>query len=402
MRHFTLVKTRRRALGALAAVALAVATATVLGTAGPASASLSSGDWTAVPLPAGYSISRQTAVAPVSCVRHSQFCLTVASDSADIRNGNPNLIADAVLVTTDGGQTWTGYNTLPTPFYRALSISCWSASVCGAAGQDIFGEPQVAFTTDGGQTWTDPTPASWANVDWIATSIDCVSARTCWLTGLNGPFGAVVDPILLKTSNLGTSWRSINNLPGSRSTNPATAYALQDISCVSAASCVAVGGPDEVGGTGTVLATSNGGTTWARFPSAKLDNFQSVSCVPGVGVPACFATGTVYDAQSGADDSVIVASRTGGRSWSTDQDFGNQNAFYSITCTDASHCWAGGNGFQNEALDGTADGGRSWSLVTSSETITEPGMVSCLSVSVCVATTDDGLWVTDDDGGLAG
>ena len=99
---------------------------------------------------------------------------------------------------------------------------------------------------------------------------------------------------------------------------------------------------------------------------------------------------------------MIVTSRTGGRSWSTDQDFGNQNPFYSITCTDASHCWAGGNGFQNEALDGTADGGRSWSLVTSSETITEPGMVSCLSVSVCVATTDDGLWVTDDDGGLAG
>ena len=103
-----------------------------------------------------------------------------------------------------------------------------------------------------------------------------------------------------------------------------------------------------------------------------------------------------------ADDSVIVTSRTGGRSWSTDQDFGNQNPFYSITCTDASHCWAAGNGFQNEALDGTADGGRSWSLVTSSEGNTNEGSVSCVSVSVCVATIDDGLWVTTDDGGLAG
>ncbi len=354
-------------------------------------------------MPAGYFISYKTAVAPVSCVRHTQFCLTVASDSADIRNGNPNLIADAVLVTTDGGQTWTGYNSLPAAFYRALSISCWSASVCGAAGQDIFGEPQVAFTTDGGRTWTDPTPASWANVDWIATSIDCVSASTCWLTGLNGPFGAVVDPILLKTSDLGTSWQSFSNdLPGSQSTNPATAYALQDISCGSDTSCVAVGGPDEVNGIGTVLATYNGGRTWTRFASATIGDFQSVSCAPGIGVPTCFATGSVYDPQSGAADSVIATSRTGGVTWSVQQDFGNQSPFYSITCTDASHCWAGGNGYQNQALDGTADGGRSWSLVTASEGNTDEGAVSCLSVSVCVATTDNGLWVTTDDGGLAG
>jgi hypothetical protein len=99
---------------------------------------------------------------------------------------------------------------------------------------------------------------------------------------------------------------------------------------------------------------------------------------------------------------VIVSSRTGARSWGVDQDFGNQNPFYSITCADASHCWAGGNGYQNEALDGTADGGRSWSLVTASQGNIDAGAASCLSVSVCVATTDDALWVTTDDGGLAG
>jgi photosystem II stability/assembly factor-like uncharacterized protein len=351
MRHFTMVKTRRRVLGALAVAAAAV---TVLGTAGPASASLSNSNWTEVPLPSGYSIDRETAVAADSCVWHTQFCMVMASNSADVRNGNPNAIADGVLVTTDGGQTWT-----------------------------------------------DPTPASWANVDWIATSIDCVSASTCWLTGLNGPFGNLVDPILLKTSNLGASWRTYANLPDSHSTNPAVAYALQDISCVSAASCVAVGGPNQAGGQGTVLETSNGGQTWTRFPSAKLDNFQSVSCVRGIALPTCFATGTVYDAASGADDGVTAASRTGGRSWSVDQDLGDEGPFYSITCTDASHCWAGGNG-GTEALEGTADGGQSWSLVTATEGNTDEGSVSCLSVSVCVATTDDGLWVTTNDGGLTG
>jgi photosystem II stability/assembly factor-like uncharacterized protein len=399
MRIFTLIKTRMRVLGALA---VGMAAVTVLGTAAPASASLSSGDWTAVPLPANYFINRHTAVAPVSCVWHTQFCMVMASNSTDVRNGNSNAIADGVLVTTDGGQTWTGYNTLPVAFYQGLSISCWSASVCGAAGQDVHGEPQVAFTTDGGQTWTDPTPASWANASWIATSIDCVSASTCWLTGLNGPFGNLVDPILLKTSDLGASWRDYSNdLPASQSTNPNVSYALQDISCVSAASCIAVGGPNQVGGKGTVVDTSNGGRTWSRFPSAKLDNFQGVSCVRGIVVPTCFATATEYDPQSGADDYVIAVSHTGGRSWSIDQNFGNAAAFVSMTCTDASHCWAGGDG-QTDALDGTADGGKTWSLVTASEGNLDVGDVSCLTVNVCAATTDDGLWVTTDDGGLAG
>jgi photosystem II stability/assembly factor-like uncharacterized protein len=401
MRHFTLVRTRRRALGALAA---AIAAVTVLGTAGPASASLSSSNWTVVPLPAGYFINFRTPVAPVSCVRNTQFCMVMTTDSANVRNGNSNALADAVLVTANGGQTWTAYNTLPAAFFHAVSISCWSASVCGVAGEDIAGEPQVVFTTDGGQTWTDPTPASWANVDWITTSIDCVSARTCWLTGLNGPFGLVVDPILFKTPDLGATWHAFNHLPGSKSTNPQTAYALQDISCVSAASCVAVGSPNVVDGTGTVLTTRNGGLTWHRFPSAAIGEFQSVSCVPGTGtaagLPTCFATAAINDAQAGTQDSVIVKSDTGGRSWTTEQDFGTLNPFNSITCADASHCWAGGNGFQNAALDGTADGGATWSLVTASEDGIDPGEVSCLSVSTCVATTDNALWVTTNDGGL--
>jgi hypothetical protein len=52
-------------------------------------------------------------------------------------------------------------------------------------------------------------------------------------------------------------------------------------------------------------------------------------------------------------------------------------------------------------LAGTANKGKTWSTVTS-DTTNEDGSVSCLSVEVCVATTDNGLWVTSNDGGLAG
>ena len=60
--------------------------------------------------------------------------------------------------------------------------------------------------------------------------------------------------------------------------------------------------------------------------------------------------------------------------------------------------WAAGAG-STDALAGTSDGGSSWSTVTS-DTTNELGSVSCLSISTCVAVTDNGIWVTSDDGGL--
>ena len=70
----------------------------------------------------------------------------------------------------------------------------------------------------------------------------------------------------------------------------------------------------------------------------------------------------------------------------------------SAQCTGFLNCWAGGAG-TTDALAGTSDGGSSWSVVTS-DTSNEGGYVSCLSVSTCVAVTDNGVWVTSDDGGL--
>jgi hypothetical protein len=61
-----------------------------------------------------------------------------------------------------------------------------------------------------------------------------------------------------------------------------------------------------------------------------------------------------------------------------------------------------GPGPWHPALDGTANGGKSWTLVTATDSNIDEGDVACLSVSVCVATTDNGLWVTQNDGGLTG
>jgi hypothetical protein len=125
-----------------------------------------------------------------------------------------------------------------------------------------------------------------------------------------------------------------------------------------------------------------------------------VSCLPDAGGnTTCYAGGTVQ-AQPGTDEStsVVLVSHDDGASWAQVEGLTDNGWFNSISCASTQNCWAGGAG-TTDALAGTSDAGSSWSVVTS-DTSNEGGYVSCLSVSTRVAVTDNGVWVTSDDGGL--
>jgi hypothetical protein len=376
----------------LTAAAIAAA---AIASAGPAQAALSGNDWTEQALPANYSIGGGPPLSPVSCVPGTQFCVVIVDDSANIVNGF--FIGQAALVTTDAGRTWTGYATLPATF-QVTAISCVSASVCWASGTNWQDGPGVAETTDGGQTWTDRTPAAWATATWWPNAIDCVSAATCWLAGMDWTTG-LQDPAMAKTTDEGATWTTLSNLPTFVSHDQNGTYQLGGISCLSAASCVAVGGLNDGGGTATVISTTDGGATWTRSDDPTLSRIEelfSVSCLPAAHArTTCFAAGVAQQAAG----PVAVLSRDGGVGWGDRQQFDNTGWLNSISCATTENCWAAGSG-TTVSLTGTADAGKSWASVTS-DTSNQDGSVSCLSVNVCVATTDNALWVTSDDGGLA-
>jgi photosystem II stability/assembly factor-like uncharacterized protein len=377
-------------LGILTAAAFAAA----VGSAAPAQAALSGNDWTEQTLPANYSIGGGAPLSPVSCVPGTRFCVVIADDSANIVNGF--FIGQAALVTTDAGQTWTGYATLPSTF-QVTAVSCASASICWASGITWQDSPAVAESTDGGQTWTDKTPTAWAAATWWPKAIDCVSATTCWLAGVNNA-GNLENPAVIETTDGGANWTTLSNLPTFVSHDPNGTYELDGISCLSAVSCVAVGGLNDGSGTATVISTTDGGATWTRSDDPTLSRIEelfSVSCLPAAHArTTCFAAGTAQQAAG----PVAVLSRDGGVTWGDRQQFDNTGWLNSISCATTENCWAAGSG-TTVSLVGTADAGKSWASVTS-DTSNQDGSVSCLSVNVCVATTDNGLWVTSDDGGL--
>jgi hypothetical protein len=392
VRSLSTLTARARTLGVLTAAAVAVA----VGSAGPAHAALSGTDWTEQALPANYSIGSASPLDPVSCVPGTQFCVVIASDSANLINGT--FIGQAALVTTDAGRTWTGYATVPSTV-RVTAVSCPSASVCWASGTAWLADtPAVAESTDGGQTWTDKTPAAWSGATWWPNAVDCVSATTCWLAGVDAA-NNLQNPAVAETSDGGATWTTFANLPTFVSGDPNGTYTLNGISCLSAASCVAVGGLNEADGKATVISTTDGGVTWTRSMSAALSRIQqlfSVSCLPGAhGKTVCLGAGAAKEAAG----PVALLSGNGGATWDRKRQFDNTGWLNSISCATTTNCWAAGSG-TTVALVGTANKGKSWATVTS-DTSNEDGSVSCLNLDVCVATTDNGLWVTSDDGGLA-
>lgn len=394
MRSLSTFTGRARVLGVLTAAAVAVA----VGSAGPAHAALSGGNWVEQVLPAHYSIANgQTGapLSPVSCVPGTQFCVVIASDSAKLIDST--FIGQAALVTTDAGQTWTGYATLPSTV-RITAVSCPSASVCWASGTAWLADtPAVAESTNGGRTWTDKTPATWSAATWWPNAVDCASTTTCWLAGINEAKG-LQNPAVAETSDGGATWTTFSNLPAVVSGDPNGTYTLNGISCLSAQSCVAVGGLNEADGKATVISTPDGGARWIRSFGAALSRTQtlfSVSCVSAAHRPSvCAAAGSALQAAG----PVALLSANGGFGWDQRHQFDNTGWLNSISCATTTNCWAAGSG-TTVALGGTASKGRSWASVTS-DTSNQDGSVSCLNANVCVATTDNGLWVTSDDGGL--
>lgn len=395
-----MARIRFRSVRSRLALAVAVAAAViapVVAVAGPATASLSGKGWVMQSLPANYEIgSGGVPPAPVSCARGTRFCVVIINDTAV--TGPGGVIGQAALVSTDGGTSWTGYTGPWGAYVTFNSISCVSASVCWAAGTDKTGSGAVAESTDGGKTWTLKTPAFLADSGGTRTpnSIDCVSATTCWLAGVSQPTSQ--GPEVDETTNGGATWTSFSNLPTIPRYDPDGTYTLDGISCTSALACVVVGGLTYYDGKAQVIATTDGGATWSLSSDPTLAGLQSlfsVACLPvSGGLPTCHAAGNV----GAGGGPAIVTSTDGGATWGGVETDDNTGWLDSISCPDVQHCWAAGAG-TDVALLGTSDGGSAWTAVTS-DTTNEEGEVSCATVSVCVATTDNALWVTTSGGGL--
>ena len=139
-----------------------------------------------------------------------------------------------------------------------------------------------------------------------------------------------------------------------------------------------------VGSGGYVSRTVDGGATWTTPDSGVTQNLYDV----------CFADAT-HGWAVGANG-CIIATSDGGATWGT-QTSGTNQHLYGVTFIDASHGWAVGS---NGRIIVTGDGGATWSWQTSGVTVSLDD-VEFASPSVGWAVGNAGTIVTTTNGGAS-
>ena len=239
--------------------------------------------------------------------------------------------------------------------------------------------------------------------------VSCVSGSDCWAVG------AVVDvdgdgnptAALIENWN-GVSWSMI---PSPAVTGPGVVGAvLQGVSCVSAASCVAVGfSTDDTGANLHTVTEQWNGLAWSLGLSADtgqaFDQLNSVQCVSA---GDCWAVGNAGPAQQDPNFLPIYPGAVGdqgliehwdGSAWSLSpsvtESSPNGGYLNGITCVGATDCWASG---ATTDTSGMASGlllqhwnGEDWTDVSSSvPDASTPGMLSGVLLRQCGAVLGGG------------
>ena len=291
----------------------------------------------------------------------------------------------SLIATTDGG-TWhrTG---APTTVGSYALISCATTASCVASASGA-----LLTTSDGGTRWqavTESFPQLFG-----PSSIDCVSARVCWMVG-NSYAGLPPTsiPEVFRSSDGGLTWTS------APLNSPISMYETNYISCSSAKACVLDGTANDGGLTGSsgspvFATTANGGASWTVRHSAPtmvsapgLDCFSSGLCwlwgKGGLGtttdagtswsptlLPATLTPGGLYCSTS---SSCLVS---GAAPFASFEHVGiggtNPNAPFVVTGTTA-----GG------VLGVTGDGGTSWGFTLTDLKLSGLGALSCTSATSC-------------------
>jgi hypothetical protein len=196
--------------------------------------------------------------------------------------------------------------------------------------------PGLVQTESGWSVIGSPNPGSGQNG---FSGVTCATAVDCWAVGSYGNIGGTNPGTLIEKWD-GNSWSVVS----SPNTSPTQSNGLDDVTCVSASDCWAVGIYHD-GSFGHTLIERWDGATWSIVASpntsaTQTNVLESVACTS---TNACWAVGYYYN---GSFDQTLIE-KWDGVSWSIVSSPNNgttrSNDLSDVTCASANNCWAVGS-----------------------------------------------------------
>ena len=385
-------------LAALACFLVPAGTATVAASTPPG--------WGIVPVPG---TGLDDVVLGTDCPDPS-FCVAVGASIAGINSNHSSFTS---LVERWDGSSWS-LTPVPVPPGAAgagfFAVDCTSATDCWAVGArlGVAGnntEPLIEHWD--GSSWTAAvSPALPGTGAGLLQGVACGSATDCWALGVtDDDTGAALHSVAEHWD--GSTWSLVPVAPSGQ-----TYDQLTGVTCPSASDCWAVGAagptqqnpnflpifPAAAGDQGLVEHWD--GTSWSVVPSVVEDApgggyLTGVTCVAA---SDCWSTGSTTDASG--DAAGVLVEHWDGTSWApvaAPTPAGTDTGILSsVSCTDASHCWAagssgtfgggGGSGFRPKGFLDVWDGA-TWTARPSPDTAPASLLtgISCLAGSGCWA-----------------
>jgi photosystem II stability/assembly factor-like uncharacterized protein len=340
-------------------------------------------------------------IAGATCTTHS-LCFLSTGYGLDYNGGG------ALYVSRDGGHTWQQTH-LPADTAIVTKVSCASSSWCvaGAGHLDAsLGDPlakkpmrapEILVTTDGGQTWTAESvplpvdvqqipagggfPAETTYWPGAVDAVICNAPESCQVLGqsqVDNPSGnGIADRLFyLGTADGGRHWSS-TQLP-ERPNELAAQIALQagttvSMDCSSVNACVVVASlvsfTSSPPNAFDAWSTANAGKTWQENPVPGAQYLTAPISCPNAG-NCWLMVGT---------GNHVLHSTDGGATWTAISL--PPGGWDGVSCSTDTKCWVSGT-----SIAETSDGGAHWLVEQLPTHVGNVPQISCNALGDCVAT----------------
>jgi len=214
--------------------------------------------------------------------------------------------------------------------------------------------------------WTDESGTPISGVDFMGVSCtDSAATTTCVAVGENANgLAAVYHGTSTGTGSANIAWQA--------GTTPGGTAGLMGVNCVDANTCTAVGQ------VGTILRTTNGGSTWSKAAVPTTELLRGAGC----------ASQSVCVAVGGDGSGIILRTTDGGTTWTKLTGVPLVQTLADVDCpTGTNTCVA--TAFGGRILRST-DGGATW-VTQASTTVYDLVGVSCTTAATCVAVDNAGI-----------